>query len=30
MFSQVGKLIYQNEAVAQTADFTMGIEIEMD
>ena len=30
MFSQIGKLIYQNEAVAQTEDFTMGIEIEMD
>ena len=30
MFSKVGQLIFQNEAVAQTADFTMGIEIEMD
>ncbi len=30
MFCKVGNLIFQNEAVVQTADFTMGIEIEMD
>lgn len=29
MFSRVGQLIFDNEAVAKTSDFTMGIEIEM-
>lgn len=29
MFSTIGKFIFENEAVAQTADFTMGIEVEM-
>ncbi|MCQ2557358.1 glutamate--cysteine ligase [Ligilactobacillus equi] len=29
MFSRIGQLIFDNEAVAQTSDFTMGLEIEM-
>ena len=29
MFSQIGQLIFDNEAVAKTQDFTMGLEIEM-
>ncbi|MEE8825689.1 glutathione biosynthesis bifunctional protein GshAB [Lentilactobacillus sunkii] len=29
MFSEIGQLIFDNEAVAKTSDFTMGIEIEM-
>lgn len=29
MFSRLGDIIYQHEAVAKTADFTMGIEVEM-
>ena len=29
MFSQIGQLIFENEAVAKTQDFTMGLEIEM-
>ncbi len=29
MFSKLGQLIFDNEAVAKTQDFTMGIEIEM-
>ena len=29
MFSKIGKLIFENEAVAKTSDFTMGIEVEM-
>ena len=29
MFSRIGQLIFDNEAVAKTSDFTMGLEIEM-
>lgn len=29
MFSKIGQLIFDNEAVAKTSDFTMGLEIEM-
>lgn len=29
MFSEIGQLIFDNEAVAKTSDFTMGLEIEM-
>lgn len=29
MFSQIGELIFNNEAVAKTSDFTMGLEVEM-
>lgn len=29
MFSEIGQLIFDNEAVAKTQDFTMGLEIEM-
>lgn len=29
MFSKIGQLIFDNEQVAKTADFTMGLEIEM-
>lgn len=29
MFSTIGQAIFKNEAIAKTADFTMGIEIEM-
>ncbi|WP_367341418.1 glutamate--cysteine ligase [Limosilactobacillus sp.] len=29
MFSQIGQLIFDSEAVAKTSDFTMGMEIEM-
>ncbi len=29
MFSKIGQLIFNNEAVAKTSDFTMGLEIEM-
>lgn len=29
MFSQIGQLIFDNEAVQKTSDFTMGLEIEM-
>ena len=28
MFSQIGELIFNNEAVAKTSDFTMGLEVE--
>lgn len=29
MFSKIGQIIFENEAVAKTQDFTMGLEIEM-
>lgn len=29
MFSRIGQTIYENEAVAKTSDFTVGLEIEM-
>lgn len=29
MFSKIGQIIFKNEAVARTSDFTMGLEIEM-
>lgn len=29
MFSEIGQLVFDNEAVAKTSDFTMGLEIEM-
>lgn len=29
MYSRIGQLIFDNEAVAKTSDFTMGLEIEM-
>lgn len=29
MFSRIGQFIFENEAVAKTSDFTMGLEIEM-
>ena len=29
MFSKIGQLIFDNEAVAKTSDFTIGLEIEM-
>ena len=29
MFSQIGELIFANEAVVKTSDFTMGLEVEM-
>lgn len=29
MFSKIGQLIFENEAVAKTSDFTMGLEVEM-
>ncbi len=29
MFSQIGQTIFENEVVAQTSDFNMGLEVEM-
>ncbi|WP_369473053.1 hypothetical protein [Secundilactobacillus kimchicus] len=29
MFSEIGQLIFDNESVAKTQDFNMGLEIEM-
>lgn len=29
MFSEIGQTIFENEAVAKTSDFNMGLEVEM-